>query len=77
MKKVLLTSIVLLAAAQGAQAEIYSCGPGCYTSNAKKGSGKADIGTKIGSYTSVKPRTRPQRSRCQHPARRRVRAQSQ
>lgn len=57
MKKVLLTSIVLLAAAQGAQAEIYSCGPGCYTSNAKKGSGKADIGTKIGSYTSVKSRS--------------------
>ena len=54
MKKVLLTSIVLLAAAQGAQAEIYSCGPGCYTSNAKKGSGKADLGNKIGSYTSVK-----------------------
>ena len=56
MKKTLLASMVLLTLSQGAIAEIYSCGEGCYTSNAKKGSGKADLGNKIGSYTSVKPR---------------------
>ena len=56
MKKAFLTSIVLLTLSQGAIAEIYSCGEGCYTSNAKKGSGKADLGNKIGSYTSVRPR---------------------
>ena len=54
MKKTLLASMVLLTLSQGAIAEIYSCGEGCYTSNAKKGSGKADLGNKIGSYTSVK-----------------------
>ncbi len=54
MKKTLLASMVLLTLSQGAFAEIYSCGEGCYTSNAKKGSGKADLGNKIGSYTSVK-----------------------
>lgn len=53
MKKTLLASMVLLTLSQGAIAEIYSCGEGCYTSNAKKGSGKADLGNKIGSYTSV------------------------
>lgn len=54
MKKTLLAGMVLLTLSQGAIAEIYSCGEGCYTSNAKKGSGKADLGNKIGSYTSVK-----------------------
>ncbi|MBK0395302.1 hypothetical protein [Kingella bonacorsii] len=59
MKKTLLASMVLLTLSQGAIAEIYSCGEGCYTSNAKKGSGKADLGNKIGSYTSVKHRYEP------------------
>ena len=59
MKKTLLASMVLLPLSQGAIAEIYSCGEGCYTSNAKKGSGKADLGNKIGSYTSVKHRYEP------------------
>lgn len=38
-------------------AEVYSCGPGCYTSSPSRGNGKADLGHKIGSYTSIKPRT--------------------
>ena len=34
-------------------AEVYSCGPGCYTSSPKRGGGKANLGHKIGSYTSA------------------------
>lgn len=38
-----------------AAAEVYSCGPGCYTSSPKRGAGRADLGNKIGSYTAVNP----------------------
>lgn len=34
-------------------AEVYSCGPGCYTSSASRGHSRADLGRKIGSYTSA------------------------
>ena len=43
----------LLVSSQMVGAEVYSCGPGCYTSKPSKGYGKADLGQKIGSYTSI------------------------
>lgn len=57
MKSKLLMVLMLLVCSS-AYAEIYSCGPGCYTSSPKKGYGKADIGNKIGRYTSVSPQPR-------------------
>ncbi|MDK4689205.1 hypothetical protein [Kingella negevensis] len=56
MKTKILASVLVLAASQMAAAEIYSCGDGCYTSSPKKATGgKAKLGNKIGSYTSVMP----------------------
>ena len=54
--KTALLAIGLCLAAPAALAEVYSCGPGCYTSNPSRGAGRANLGNKIGSYTSVKPR---------------------
>ncbi|ULJ65689.1 hypothetical protein [Wielerella bovis] len=55
MKKLLLSTI-LLTVSHIATAEIYSCGPGCYTSSPKKATeGRARITGKIGSYTSITP----------------------
>lgn len=56
MKKQVVLGALLLMAAPFAAAEVYSCGPGCYTSSPKRGLGRADLGNKIGSYTAVKPR---------------------
>lgn len=57
MKTNLLISFILFSFSIGIAnaGEIYSCGPGCYTSSPKKGYGKADIGKKIGRYTAVTP----------------------
>lgn len=52
MKKIILV-MSLLVSSQMVGAEVYSCGPGCYTSKPSKGYGKADLGQKIGSYTSI------------------------
>lgn len=55
MTKKLVSGTILLALSQMAAAEIYSCGPGCYTSNPRKGFGKAKLTGTIGSYTSTMP----------------------
>ncbi|MDO4433459.1 MAG: hypothetical protein Q4B82_02620 [Alysiella sp.] len=51
--RALMVCAVFGAIAPYAIAEVYSCGQGCYTSNPKHGSGKADLGKKIGSYTAA------------------------
>ncbi|WP_038318578.1 hypothetical protein [Kingella kingae] len=51
MKKVLIL-LMTLSAIPFASAEVYSCGPGCYTSSPSKGIGRASLGHRIGSYTS-------------------------
>ncbi|XXQ69308.1 hypothetical protein ACKLNO_05455 [Neisseriaceae bacterium B1] len=56
MKKQVVLGALLLVVASFAAAEVYSCGPGCYTSSPRNGSGRADLGNKIGSYTAVKAR---------------------
>ncbi|MBR6877282.1 MAG: hypothetical protein IKN18_04260 [Neisseriaceae bacterium] len=56
MKSKILMSVMLMMCT-AAYAEVYSCGPGCYTSSPSKGHGKANLGNKIGRYTAVVPRT--------------------
>lgn len=56
MKNQLFFSTLLLIFSPIAAAQVYSCGPGCYTSSPRHGNGKAELGNKIGSYTSVTPR---------------------
>ena len=57
MKK-LIVIMGMLGLMQSVAAEVYSCGPGCYTSSPSRGSARASLGNRIGSYTSVPaPRT--------------------
>lgn len=57
MKK-LIVIIGMLGLMQSVAAEVYSCGPGCYTSSPSRGGARASLGNRIGSYTSVPaPRT--------------------
>ncbi len=51
-------------------AEVYSCGPGCYTSNPKESKGKANLGNKIGSYriTHNKQTDSGSRNKAEHTA---------
>ena len=59
MKKLILI-MGMLGLMQSVAAEVYSCGPGCYTSSPSRGSARASLGNRIGSYTSVPaPRTAP------------------
>lgn len=52
MKK-LIVIMGMLSLMQSVAAEVYSCGPGCYTSSPSRGSARASLGNRIGSYTSV------------------------
>ena len=57
MKK-LIVIMGMLGLMQSVAAEVYSCGPGCYTSSPSRGGARASLGNRIGSYTSVPaPRT--------------------
>ena len=57
MKKLILI-MGMLGLMQSVAAEVYSCGPGCYTSSPSRGGARASLGNRIGSYTSVPaPRT--------------------
>ena len=57
MKK-LIVIMGMLGLMQSIAAEVYSCGPGCYTSSPSRGGARASLGNRIGSYTSVPaPRT--------------------
>lgn len=47
----LLTTTLLLTFAANTAAEVYSCGPGCYTS--KPSGSRAQLGNKIGSYSAA------------------------
>ena len=59
MKK-LIVIMGMLGLMQSVAAEVYSCGPGCYTSSPSRGGARASLGNRIGSYTSVPaPRTAP------------------
>lgn len=59
MKKLILI-MGMLGLMQSVAAEVYSCGPGCYTSSPSRGGARASLGNRIGSYTSVPaPRTAP------------------
>lgn len=55
MIKAALITTTLCLLTQPAIAEIYSCGPGCYTSDPKQSKGKAQLGNKIGSYSVHQP----------------------
>lgn len=50
----LLITAALTATAPYAAAEVYSCGPGCYTSKPGQGS-RVKLDNKIGSYTALAP----------------------
>ena len=52
MKK-LIVIMGMLGLMQSVAAEVYSCGPGCYTSSPSRGGARASLGNRIGSYTSV------------------------
>ena len=52
MKKLILI-MGMLGLMQSVAAEVYSCGPGCYTSSPSRGGARASLGNRIGSYTSV------------------------
>ena len=52
MKK-LIVIMGMLSLMQSVAAEVYSCGPGCYTSSPSRGGARASLGNRIGSYTSV------------------------
>lgn len=51
--KIKILTLSLMCFSASAVAEVYSCGPGCYTSIPSKGRVKANLGNKIGSYSSV------------------------